>query len=561
MFSIRRQWWSVLPSFLLTLFLCYPCRADTVYLRNGRSVEGVVDESRPAVVRVETPSGIVSFPSKDVLRIQKSSKRTTARAQSELALGKGNLGAALASIEAAHRDPEPRRKAIDDFIEAHGDSIIKGAASMKATDMIALEKAITDRPTSPPAELSFILGRVRAERSDWTGFVDELLLISPSYWRENPAHAKTAQPLVEHSIKEFLALSRNEQALRAVRLLSNIVPNNETQSGRIDFELAEAERLASTGRFEESLRLLSGSVATLAPSIALESTRKILRQATTTISPTDLAPIADFVARSFIETSAPLSARVELQQEVIEILISAGQFDLARNASDRLSLVQPDAGALELHRVEFARRRASLSDSDLLARYQLGVWGVEMGLHKEPLAEFQAARISPPLKENAELQIELLQSTEQKRKLEEIAELYRNGQYPEVIRRAEEFRRQTNKGPYYTEAGSLLELSRYAVKRGQELKGDRGVALLQNAERLVLQGRNAEALTILTQIQVDYAGSSISKRASDLRRKAEAAMKTKTTSVIAPPPPAEPEDLQQQREIRGLVEKLTGKPL
>ena len=561
MFCTRRRLWSVLPLLLLIFFLCSLCRADRVFLHNGRSVEGVVDETRPGVVRIETSSGVVSFPANNVLRVEKSSTRSNARAKSELALGKGKLRSALSSIESAHRDLESRLKAIADFLLSHGDSIVKGAASMSASDMTAFENSILDRSTSASAELYVVLGRVRAERSDWTGFVEELLQVSPTYWQRNPSQAKTVQTLVEQSIKEFLAVGRNELALKAVRLLSNVVPTRENQSGRIQFELGEAERLASIGRFDEALRLLADSLAPLAPGIALESTRRILRDAATVIPSSALAPIADSVALSFLETSAPVSGRVKLQQEAIEILLSAEQYDLARRAADRLSLLQSDAGALELHRVEFARRRAAITDSDLLARYQLGVWGVEMGLHKEPLAEFQAARISPTLKENAELQIELLQSSEQKSELQEIAALYQNGQYPEVIRRAENFRKQTTKGPYHTEAGSLLELSRYAIKRGQEMKGDRGVALIQNAERLVLQGRNAEALPILTQIQVDYAGSAISKRASELRRKAEMAMNPKNSSVTSPPPAMEPEDRQQQQEIRSLVEKLTGKTL
>lgn len=561
MSSNRRCRWTTPPLLLLVTFVCPACWADQVFLRNGRTVEGVVDESRPGMVRVETPSGVVSFPLGNVLRVEKYSNRANARARSELAIGKGGLGSALASIESANSEPQSRQKAIDDFLKSHGEGIVKNAGSMSASDMTAFENSISDRPTSPPSELLVTLGRVRAQRSDWTGFVDDLLKVEPVYWRKNPSQAKTVQPVVEQSIKEFLALGRNDEALKAVRLLSNVVPTEGTRSNRVQFELAEAERLATSGRFEEALQLLSGSLAPLAPGIALDSTRKILREATTTLSPSALAPTADSVAHSFLETSAPISGRVGLMQETIAILISTERYDQAKKAADRLSLLQADAGATELHRVEFARRRAAISDSDLLARYQLAVWGIEMGLHDEPLIEFQAARISPTLKENAELQIELLQASEQKSELEEIAVLYQNAQYPEVIRRADDFRKRTTKGPYYTEAGSLLELSRYALKRGKELKGDRGVALLQNAERLVLQGRNEEALPILTRIQVDYAGSAISKRASEMRRKAEASLQSKSASVTAPPPAMEPENLQQQQEIRGLVEKLTGKPL
>jgi hypothetical protein len=57
---------------LLALLVQAPAFADTVYLKNGRSFEGVIAETTDAEVKITMPGGSLSLPLSHVLRVEKS---------------------------------------------------------------------------------------------------------------------------------------------------------------------------------------------------------------------------------------------------------------------------------------------------------------------------------------------------------------------------------------------------------------------------------------------------------------------------------------------------------
>ncbi|HVT57197.1 MAG TPA: hypothetical protein VHR45_02255 [Thermoanaerobaculia bacterium] len=57
---------------LLGAWLAAPVLADTVYLANGRSFEGVIAEAGDTQVKVQMPGGTITLPRNAVLRIEKS---------------------------------------------------------------------------------------------------------------------------------------------------------------------------------------------------------------------------------------------------------------------------------------------------------------------------------------------------------------------------------------------------------------------------------------------------------------------------------------------------------
>jgi hypothetical protein len=62
----------LLCALLLVLLGRGPGFADTVYLTNGRSFEGVIAEVSDAAVRIQMPGGSLSLPRSHVLRVEKS---------------------------------------------------------------------------------------------------------------------------------------------------------------------------------------------------------------------------------------------------------------------------------------------------------------------------------------------------------------------------------------------------------------------------------------------------------------------------------------------------------
>jgi hypothetical protein len=62
----------LLVSVLLALLLRAPGFADTVYLANGRSFEGVIAQESADEVKIQMPGGSLSLPRSHVLRVEKS---------------------------------------------------------------------------------------------------------------------------------------------------------------------------------------------------------------------------------------------------------------------------------------------------------------------------------------------------------------------------------------------------------------------------------------------------------------------------------------------------------
>lgn len=536
----------------------HPARADRLVLNNGRVLEGVVDDRERARVSIRTSSGQLTFPRDMVARVERDAPAVGKATEAQIALTQGQYSRAISLLAPSAVPSDSERAKVDDLLAASAEDVVRTAPSVPRAEAVRLERHILDRPAPAAAPLLCLLGRIRAARGDLGGSVDAWATVPEEYWPNNPEAAAHAVPHLEKAVTRLLQDGDNTRALAAVRVLAAASPQSRIGGMRATFELAEAERLTAAGRFHDALSLL-GSLARTAPGLALQAARRSIDQARGTTSTERLAILLDH-ANSLLPGKPVNADLLALGRDRVTAWIDAGDLDRAQEAADDLSLADADTGAREVHRVGFARRRAAIRDDDLLARYELAGWAAAMGLDAEARAEYRAARTAPDLRENADLQLELLEMAGQREEFARIAELYRAGRHADTIREAEAFRRRHPSGDFHREAGSLMELSRYSLQRGSALQLDRSIALLQNAERLHLQGRNREALEVLTRVQADFAGTAAAKRAAQVRAQVEAAIH-RDSAAAAPPPPVDPEQARQAEEIRRLAEKLTGKSL
>jgi hypothetical protein len=79
---------------LLACVLAIPGFADTVYLKNGRSFEGVIAEVGDASVKIQMPGGSLSLPLSHVLRVEKSASGYAEYLDRKAALKREGAGAA-----------------------------------------------------------------------------------------------------------------------------------------------------------------------------------------------------------------------------------------------------------------------------------------------------------------------------------------------------------------------------------------------------------------------------------------------------------------------------------
>ncbi len=89
--------------------LCAGARADVVYLKNGKSIEGKVTVEGDRV-KVEIPHGTVSFPRDKVLRIEKRESRLDVYDRKRAALAAGDAKGRLALAEWCLREGMGNRR-------------------------------------------------------------------------------------------------------------------------------------------------------------------------------------------------------------------------------------------------------------------------------------------------------------------------------------------------------------------------------------------------------------------------------------------------------------------
>jgi hypothetical protein len=84
----------LVAALLLSLPALVPVHADTVYLANGRSFEGVIAEETASEVKIQMPGGSLSLPRSHVLRVEKSESDFAEYLKRKNALKRGGQAAA-----------------------------------------------------------------------------------------------------------------------------------------------------------------------------------------------------------------------------------------------------------------------------------------------------------------------------------------------------------------------------------------------------------------------------------------------------------------------------------
>jgi hypothetical protein len=130
---------------------------------------------------------------------------------------------------------------------------------------------------------------------------------------------------------------------------------------------------------------------------------------------------------------------------------------------------------------------------------------------------YEQAAKSRDLRENAELQLQLMQVEEEKKQFAKVAEAFEAKRYPQAIRAAEEFRRKYPGSDLARQAATTIELARFQMKRETQMRPAQADAVYQNAERLLLQDRLTESLEQVNRLEIDYGETPSGKRANALR--------------------------------------------
>lgn len=134
----------VLAALFLALLFQAPGFADTVYLTNGRSFEGVIAEETGTAVKIQMPGGSLSLPRNHVLRVEKSESDFAEYLRRKTALQHGQAAAAdwlkLARWAQSQDLPQGTREAA--LAAASLDPRLEGLAPLLRADGYVLDERL-----------------------------------------------------------------------------------------------------------------------------------------------------------------------------------------------------------------------------------------------------------------------------------------------------------------------------------------------------------------------------------------------------------------------------------
>lgn len=545
-------------------FIPAKASADKIVLLNGREITGVIEASTPERVTLKTAQGVVSFATSTVASQIRDSAQQNQLVCARLALSKGDFANGLSLLNALDGTPEEISQA-DDILRQVSEQLVSAAPSVSREDVNRFAKYVTSRSTPPPEDIRFLLVRFLAARGDSPQATDYLRTLPQDFLLSSSQARKTAADILLTDIKHNLTSGAPDSSLQNLETLSRIAPDTLGTASVTFLYLGESGKLTQGAHYDKALALLGQHVQPTAPALAFKEALRVLEEAQRHTSGSRLMELYESVEHDY-SAQFCTPELVEVYEKHARQLTDSAHFDEADALADRLSALDAEAGARLQHRVEFLRRKSQTAPSDILANYRLGTWAKERKLNEEALEQFRRVQNAPELRENAKLQIELIELERQKNDFALVQEEFDNGHYEQAIRSAQEFCARHPEGDYAKKAQTAIELARYRMRKASELRPAEADALYQNAERLALQGRSAEAWTALNRLATDYADTPASRQAEALRSRVTRDLQTSGGSNLAsasskrPPKARNSAEATARRseEIRALSKTILG---
>lgn len=533
-------------------------QAERLILHNGNTVTGRIETETSDRITMRTANGRVSFSRAAVATIIRQTGPEQAVALAVEAASRGDLAGTLVTA-ADPSQPPSVRAAIDSALIRHSHVLLTSHSPAPST-ALRLARYVEDRETSAPASLRLFLARYLAAAGDYSGAVRRLKELPMEEVQRDPSARAAASEILRRQMAVSLQGGDPQPGLESLQLLSRLAPEQITSSTRILLHMANARRLADNGAFESALDELGRSVIPAAPVLAWEEAgRCLMRAEQENSSPSVLAGLYERMHQYFYPAGFGREL-LPFYQRHIQALIALGRFDTARViAASRLSPIDPDVGAPFEHRIELAARQSALTEDDLLGRYRLGAWAREVGLLEEARQLLTPALADSRLKENAALQLQLVESEAQRREFEAAAGLFEKRQYEKARKALEAFRNAHPQSAYAKKAGELIELARYHLWAGSRHRPAEAEVLRQNAERLFLQARYDEALELLNRLEVEYSGTEAVVQGRRLRDQIQART-GKGATPVGSARPADDLATRRLKEMQALARELARQP-
>jgi len=494
---------------------------DTITLKSGSIISGVISSKTGTQVSIKTTQGVVTLSMAAVQTIEQSPIEEQRLKDIETALRGGKLDSVYSSLSPLTSNSE-QTSAVE-LLDMSAQSLLRNrdAVSPETT------KLISDWARKYPQRLGLqtLAAVLNLKTLDSNSAFAALERVPHMYFAQAPWAADAIQDALETAIAEKLAAGGTHELFELIEKSARFTTTaNPSSTATVLLRFAAARKLAASGETSRAIELVGLEKATPALSAAKFAMGLFQAAVEKHELPVGIVEAGDMLLKHFAAQLSPTDLTFACRASS-QAALTFRDYNKAVTFSDSLSKFLPDAGAHLQHEIEFQRRKAMLKSDDPLGRYRLGVWAREMGLIDEARSLITPLLSHKLLAENVRLQIDLIDLQDGLRELEKLEELLQHQHYGKVVEGCRQFKRRYADPSQQKKATDFEELAKYRLWAKSSNAEGLAEAALQTAERLMLQRRYQECIEQLNRIKIEFPGRESEKRVESIRTKVELYMK------------------------------------
>ncbi|MEQ8819413.1 MAG: hypothetical protein RLY93_04155 [Sumerlaeia bacterium] len=517
--------------------------ADTVVLRNGNRLDGVIRHETDSRVVLQLPSGQVTLSRSAIAKIEREGGAENALKEARHAFARGRFDQALAAIDSA-RVGGAAPEAMDRAVWESEGAILREARKAGPGPAAQAIEALRDLGELGVTETSGTLALARGlVMLGADGSASELLFtLDPEKVASDPRLSDFSRGALRRSIREFVLAGEYEEALRQIEWLRRIEPEGASRQAAMA-HLAAAAAARDRQDYGEALRVLAADLYPLAPATARNRTRVVLRQMVVWAANATAFEQArhwltrDVIPRMPVEGYAALHELIE-----IEARLALRQGDAAR-ALELVSAVpeglRPESLQTLHLRSRFFLRREELEFSDPVGLFELAQEAAGDGLYEEALTLLEDLQKNDSLKDLADEQAELIKSRRDLDLFDQAVAAFEQGLMDETINLCNRMDLDPDReSPIVERARKLAEAARQEKVIERERRPYQAEAFFQMAQRAFFLGRSGEAWQTLDTIVRHFPETPAAKRSLQLLPQVERELALQLVEGYAPAIPS-----------------------
>ena len=505
----------------MLVLLAGPAFADTILLKNGLTVDGVVTQETDARVTIRTSGSLLQLPRSAIEGIERENPGTNAVLKARQTLKGGQLAEGVKQLlEAAGMEGDPAT--LESALVENESVLVRAARELSSERRVEarfqFKRLLGAEFLTEPGKLT--LARTLAElgaEEEAGELVDEAGTV---YLREHPRDRVWAEQFLRQLIRSNVSGGQFGHAVGNIERLRLLNPQGaEGQMALV--ALAESATARERDEYGKAMRIIAEKLWPDVPEVARNRALVTLRQLTQWAE----AHEEERQARKWIKDwLMPLMPIESIGASNRLVRSEAGR---ALNRGDAgwalrlLDSVDEEARTPELQslwaQAQFEVKREEVDRNDPIAMFELGRWGLEHDLFEMSLPVFEEVRRNENFRGIVDEQITLIRDERDLRLLNQAIDAYQKGLLFDVIEIANRIALNPDrKSSLQKQAKDLAESARKEIAMEQQRRPYQAEAFYQEAERAHFMDHPLEAWNLIDMLLTHYAETPAAERAAAL---------------------------------------------